>query len=232
VSSPRRFCRYELRTRDVAAAQAFYAAVLGERALSVVPLPPHVAAAGAPPHWLGYIAVDDVERAAQAFAERGATRLGPVRPMPQGGLCAVLRDPGSAIVALCTAPLAAAESEDVVWHHLNAADLAAARSAYCELFGWQLTSQVDLGAYGLFQQFAWAAGGRAVGAMSDIAERPAVHPHWLFYFGVSALDSALATVSAEGGSVIGPLVLPDGARIAVCDDPQGAAFALREHAMQ
>lgn len=223
-----RFSQYELRTRDVAAAHLFYSAVLGERALSIVPLPPHVAAAGAPPHWLGYIAVDDVERTAQAFAERGATRLGPVRPLQQGGQCAVLRDPGSAVVALCSPRPAAAPSEEVVWHNLNTADLEGASAAYRALFGWQLTDRLDLGELGVFQQFTWNAGGPNVGAISDITNRPGVHPHWLFHFAVDALEPAVATVCAEGGSVIGPMVLPGGQRIAVCDDPQGAAFALRE----
>ena len=224
------FCYYELRTRDVAAAQVFYAAVLGERTLSIVPMPPPVAAAGAPPHWLGYIAVDDVERTAQAFAERGATRLGPVRPMAHGGQCALLRDPGSAVVALCTPLPALAESQDVVWQSLNTADLAAASAAYAELLGWQLTERLDGGAFGVFQQFAWHAGGPNVGSLSPIAHRPGVHPHWLFHFPVAAIDAAVAAVKGAGGTAIGPIESPGGARIAVCEDPHGAAFALQQRA--
>jgi len=45
---------------------------------------------------------------------------------------------------------------------------------------------------------------------------------------VAALDAAMAAVQAAGGSVLAPISLPDGARIAVCDDPQGAAFVLRQ----
>lgn len=228
MSIVKRFCHYELRTRDVAAAEAFYAAVLGQRALSIVPLPPHVAAAGAPPHWLGYIAVDDVERAAQAFSERGAARLGPLRPTAYGGQCALLRDPGSAVVAVCTPPPAAAESRDVVWHHLNTADLSAASAAYRELLGWQLTEPLDGGALGVVQHFAWRASGPDVGSISAIANRPGVHPHWLFHFAVAELDAAVETVKAARGTVIGPMELPGGERVAVCDDPQGAAFALQE----
>ena len=64
--------------------------------------------------------------------------------------------------------------------------------------------------------------------MADIAGRPGVHPHWLFHFRVAALEPALAAVRAAGGLVLDPLTLPNGARIAVCDDAQGAAFALQE----
>jgi uncharacterized protein len=54
-----------------------------------------------------------------------------------------------------------------------------------------------------------------------------VHPHWLFHFQVPKLDEAVAAVRAAGGLVIGPFALPSGERMAVCDDLQGAAFAIR-----
>ena len=66
--------------------------------------------------------------------------------------------------------------------------------------------------------------------MSDIAGRPGVHPAWLFHFRVAAFEPALGAVRAGGGVVFGSFVLPGGARSAVCDDPQGAAFALLEAA--
>ena len=96
--------------------------------------------------------------------------------------------------------------------------------------GWQLTDAVDLGPQGRHHQFAWSPGGPSVGTMADIAGRPGVHPHWLFHFRVAALEPALATVRAAGGLVLDPVTLPSGARIAVCDDAQGAAFALQEGA--
>jgi hypothetical protein len=63
-----------------------------------------------------------------------------------------------------------------------------------------------------------------VGAIGDIAGRPGVHAHCLFFFEVDAIEAARAT----GRVVLDPLVLPNGKRICVCDNPQGAAFALRE----
>jgi hypothetical protein len=222
-----RFCRYELRTTNVAAARTFYAALLGEGGADIVSLPEEAARRGAPAHWLGHLGVDDVECAAGAFVERGSMRLGPTRPTADGGVVAIIRDPGSATVALATQP-AAPPRGDVVWHSLNTADLGRATACYGELCGWQLTDPLDLGALGVHRRFAWHAGGASVGSMADIAGRPGVHPHWLFHFGVAALDPALETVRAAGGVVVASLVLPDGTRIAVCDDPQGAAFALNE----
>ena len=63
--------------------------------------------------------------------------------------------------------------------------------------------------------------------MADLIARPGVHPHWLFHFSVAALEPAVAAVRAAGGVALDPVTLPNGARVAVCDDPQGAAFALQ-----
>jgi len=233
-----RFCRFELRTTDVAAARAFYAAVLGrhvgdgdgggdDHGEAVVTLPAEAAARGAPAHWLGHLGVADVEATARAFVERGATRLGPTRPARGGGEVAILRDPGGAVVALAT-PSAGPSPAGVAWHLLDTTDLSRASAAYRDVLGWRLAERIDRGALGVLQPFAWDASGASVGAMIDMAGRPGRHPHWLFHFGVAALEAALAAVAAGGGVVVARAALPDGARIAVCDDAQGAAFALME----
>lgn len=224
---PTRFERFELRTTDVAAARAFYTALLGEDVAEIVPLPAEAAARGARPHWLGHLGVDDVEGAARGFVERGATRLGPTRARSDGGEVALVRDPGGAVVALASRSATPSRLE-VVWHGLNTGDLARARTSYCELFGWQMTERRDLGPLGVFFEFGWAAGEASVGAMADITGRPGVHAHWLFQFGVVALTPALELVRARGGIVAGSFAPPGGPQIAVCDDPQGAAFALCE----
>jgi predicted enzyme related to lactoylglutathione lyase len=223
-----KFCRFDLRTTDADAARAFYARILEHDRSVIWPLHEQALARGARPHWLGRIGVDDVERAATAFVERGAVRLGPTQTMADGGQSAVLRDPGGALVAVGKPPPGAPASVDVVWHALNTNDVARATANYRELFGWAFTDRLDLGAQGAFQHFAWQAGGPNVGVIADVAARPGVHPHWLFFFEVDALEPVMAAILAAGGVVLDPIVLPDGARICVCDDPQGAAFALRE----
>ena len=74
--------------------------------------------------------------------------------------------------------------------------------------------------------FAWDDSGKSVGGMANTARAPEVHAHWLYCFPVADLDGALAKVSAKGGRALTPAVLPNGDRIAPCDDPQGAAFGL------
>jgi uncharacterized protein len=224
-----RFFEITLRTHDVDAARAFYASVLGGADFEVVRLHEQAVARGAPAHWLGLLDVDDVRAAVCAFVARGATALSPTWRNPAGLEGATLRDPGGALLGLARPPRAV-EGEDsgVAWHVLHTADVARAKVDYAELFGWELKAPIELGALGVFHPFSWVPGGEVVGVMGDISARPGVHPQWLFHFPVAALEPAMQTVRAAGGRVIGPLALPSGERVAVCDDPQGAAFALLE----
>lgn len=225
-----RFCRLELRTTDVVAALAFYARVIGDGhplAGAIVRLPSEAAARGAPAHWLGHIGVDDVESAARAFVDRGGTRLGPTRRRADGADVALLRDPGGAVLALATSD-ACPGGDGVVWHLLHTHDVPRAQASYAALFGWCFDAPIDLGARGTLHPFAWTADGANVGSFTEIGARLGVHPHWLFHFRVAALDAALDEVRAAGGLALPTIVLPSGDRIAVCEDPQGAAFALRE----
>lgn len=224
-----RFFHSTLRTSDVEAARAFYESVLGPVALDIVQLHEQAVARGARPHWLGFLDVDEVDRAAAAFAQRGATALGPKWVNPKGLEAAVMRDPGGAIVALAKPPFSmrAQEPRPVVWHLLNTADVKRAQADYGELFGWEFGAPVDLGSLGVSHPFAWERGGAPVGSITGIGARPGVHPHWLFHWGVASLDAAMEAVRTGGGVVIGPVTLPSGERVAVCDDPQGAAFGLQ-----
>ncbi len=215
-----------LRTTDVEAAGAFYDAVLARRGDGIVSLSEAAVARGARPHWLGHISVAELGGAklmAGRFMELGAARLGPAIGADE---VVVLRDPGGAVVALADA--SAESSADVVWHQLNTREPARAAANYCALFGWSLTARLALGELGEHESFAFGNGEVSVGAISDVEGRPEVHAHWLFFFAVPSLNAAVERVRAHGGLVIGPIELPNGLRLAACDDPQGAAFGLIE----
>src|SRR6185436_18530118 len=92
------FFQVTLRTLDAAAAKAFYASVFGAGVeLDIVPLHEQAIARGAKPHWLGFIDVGEVDRAAVFFSQRGSTAYGPKWINPIGLEAAVLRDPGGAM---------------------------------------------------------------------------------------------------------------------------------------
>jgi predicted enzyme related to lactoylglutathione lyase len=231
----KRFFEVYLRTLRVDVATEFYRSVLGAPPRNVFPLHERALARGARPHWLGFVDVGDVDDASVRFVERGAVAMGAKWVNPEGLEAAYLRDPGGAMMALAKpSPRQRDTSDrgvpDVIFHSLNTPDVERAMANYRELFGWDFRAPLDLGALGTFHPFGWERGGDEVGVFSDIANRSGVHPHWIFHFRISGLDDAIARVRTEGGLALDPIDLPNGDRIAVCDDNQGAAFALHEPA--
>ncbi|MEZ4335305.1 MAG: VOC family protein [Sandaracinaceae bacterium] len=218
-----------LRTTDVEAAERFYEAVLGVKPAGVMPLHERAIARGAPPHWLGFVDVGDVDAAVADVVARGFTSLGPKWTNPEGLQAAYVRDPGGAVLALAKPPARplAPSVPPAVYQSLDTPDVAGAIAAYGELFGWRFDDPLHVEGHA-FHPFAWEAGSPRVGVFGDSTRRPGIHPHWTYFFAVEALDAAVARVEANGGVSVGILALPGGDRIAVCDDPQGAAFALYE----
>jgi predicted enzyme related to lactoylglutathione lyase len=216
-----RFQRFLLRTTDLPGARTFYEGLLEGGCPDIDALPEAALARGARPHWLGHVGVPDVNATLTAFLGRGATRLGPPSATP------ILRDPGGAILAL--APVSRhAVREDVVWDQLMTSSLERAMTDYAELFGWTVGTSTERDGLGPYQLFAWEAGGDATGSMASLVGRAGVHPQWLYFFRVADLDAAATKTEKAGGLVLRPGALPNGKRVAVCDDPQGAAFGLIE----
>ena len=250
LNAPGRFAWYELMTTDVAAAQAFYAEVLGWRAQDastselpytlfsagtarlggLMPLPEDAKKMGATPRWMGYVGVDDVD----ASAER-ITRLGGAIYVPPTnsniGRIAIVADPQRAIVALIEGmqprqpqPVELDALGRVGWHELLAEDWATAFTFYSELFGWQ-KADTELGPTDTYQLFS--SGEETIGGIfTKRAAEPI--PYWLYYFNVEDIDAAVARVKSCGGQILeGPIEVPEGSWIIRCIDPQGAIFALQ-----
>lgn len=241
------FVSYDLRTPDLEAAQAFYTGLMGWRVERVgearvfvagprrvgglMALPERARAQGAPAHWLGHIGVEDVEASARRMVALGGQVLGPVQQPAPGQRVAVIRDPQGAVFAMSSG-----RSDEgvgaVAWHELNTTDREHAWACYSELFGWRATGTTELGSpLGAYQLFTWDGAGRDVGGMVNTARLPSIHTHWLFYLTVEDLEASLQTLRALGGRVLnGPMQVPSGDRVAQCEDPQGAALALRQSA--
>lgn len=235
----RMFCRYDLRTTDPDAARRFYSEIVGlefgagsvdeASSLAVWPLHEQARARGAPAHWLGSIAVSSLETTLGQLLEAGGERLGPSIVRNDGSVSANLRDPSGAVVALRQGGRAS-PAAPVAWHQLHTRDAHAAWALHSELFGWTHTESFgapDL--VGDHRMFAWTGTRISVGSMANTARWPGVHAHWMFYFRVPDLDAALARAQASGARPVSrPMVLPNGDRLAPCDDPQGAAFGFYE----
>ena len=112
---------------------------------------------------------------------------------------------------------------------LNTNDVTTAMSNYRDLFGWVIAESPSLGPHGTLYEFSWSVTAQELaGAMADIAGRPLVHPHWLFFFEVAFLDFAMTAICRAGGTAMDPVEGPSGVRISICEDPQRAAFGLLE----
>lgn len=238
------FCRYSLRTTDPDAARAFYSEVVGlnlppggsedASLLEVWLLHERARSRGAPAHWLGHIGVTDVEATVARLVEHGSERLGPTVVTNDGTAYATFRDPFGAVVAVRASAQAPAHLP-VTWHQLHTTDLDRAWAIYAELFGWKHTETLDVAdPVGGHRIFAWGDTDRgadgdaekSVGSMANTARWQGVHAHWLYHFAVADLDASLAKARAHGGRVLSPIALPNGDRLAACEDPQGAAFGL------
>jgi predicted enzyme related to lactoylglutathione lyase len=244
------FVWYELVTTDVEAAKAFYAGVVGwgtrdapmggstyslltagdAPVAGLIKLPAEAAKAGAPPQWIGYVGVGDVDAAAGLVKQLGGSVHIPPTDLPNISRFSIIGDPQMATLGLVKGREGGSKPSakpgglgHIGWHELLAADLEKAFDFYSELFGWQ-KSNANTGSMGTYQQFS--AGVETIGGMFA---RPEMSPmsSWLYYFCVADIEAAVKRAAAGGGQIFyGPVSVPGGARIAHCMDPQGALFAL------
>lgn len=186
---------------------------------------------GQPPAWMTYISVEDADSIASRVSEAGGSVL--VEPMSvlDYGRMAVLADPTGAVFGVWQPGRnigsdVIREAGAVAWNELNTRDPEAARSFYGDVFGWTFEEEEfeNAGTYTTIRM-----GEDTVGGLLDITERvpEEVPNHWLVYFAVDDADATLATAKDRGGTVaFGPMDIPRVGRIAVVQDPFGAAFAV------
>lgn len=240
----------DLSTPDPGGAAAFYGALLGwegeqtpagpdatywmmrvggRDVAGMSALPEQQRAAGAPPYWLSYVAVDDADAVAARAAELGGEAVLPAFDVLAAGRMAVLRDPQGAWLAVWQPKehIGAGlvnEPGAMVLNQLNTGDPDAAARFYSGLFGWTVTQVAAE------PQAYWGIhnGETLNGGMMALPPGLPAPPHWLVYFTAADLDAAAATVAREGGAVVVPPMAVPGGRILVAGDPQGATFALFE----
>ena len=197
----------------------------GHTVAAIAPQPPEMAAAGAPPMWNTYLAVDSVDEAAAKVGPAGGTiAMEPFDVMDAGRMAFVL-DPSGAPVALWQAnqhigATLVNEPGTVVWNELIT-DNPAALPFYEQVLGLTTTTtEMGEGKYTMFQ-----VGGKEVGGTMP-PQTAGMPNHWHVYFAVADADAAAAKIRELGGSVVaGPFGTPIG-KMAVVTDPQGAAFSI------
>ncbi|MCA9671661.1 MAG: VOC family protein [Myxococcales bacterium] len=253
------FCWIELGTNDIDAALDFYRQIYGWTKREV-PMPgnaggtytmllvddreiggvhvlgPHEKAAGVPPHFGTYVAVDDVDAGAADIQAAGGKVLAEPFDIPNIGRMAVAQDPTGATFSIwlnSSAHRGAAKLERNTvgtncWNELITDNIDRAGSFYSKVFGWQPKFSEMNG----FQYTQLMIEDLPVAGM--MAKSPEMGPMpstWVSYFVVDSADDKVALAEKIGGRVYVPAMDIDGVgRFAWIADPQGAVSGLLQPA--
>jgi uncharacterized protein len=245
-----RFLWFDLVTTDPTAAISFYTKLVGWETQTwpgevpytmwtangaplggVVTHTPDALKAGAPPHWYAHISTLKVDGAVATATKLGGRVLVPAKDIPSVGRYAILRDPQGAVFAAYAPDSPPPERTgqvpigDFMWQELNTSDAVAGFDFYHAIFGWDHTSQMDMGKDGIY--YMYGRNGEALGGMYTLPaayKRPSA---WLHYIRVPDVDRSALQIPKLGGTVTMPAMdVPSGSRILQGTDPQGGAFAL------
>ncbi|HET9811228.1 MAG TPA: VOC family protein [Sphingomicrobium sp.] len=250
------FIWYELMTPDPEGAKMFYDAVVGwtvgepiagpveyrmigrsdgGNAGGMLRLTDDMARHGARPIWLGYIHVEDVDKAVSTTEAAGGKVYMTASDIPYVGRIAMVSDPqGASFYLMKPTPPAGNpdatsdvfspdQPQRVSWNELNTSDPDAARSFYGEMFGWTSDDFMPMGELGEYR--FWQHHGVPLGAVCGLMGQS--QPKWRYYFRVPSIARAKDAVAQAGGKVTnGPHEVPGGDYVVIGIDPQGAEFAL------
>ncbi len=237
---PGSFCWIELATNDTAAARAFYTELFG---WSVNEMPMggedvytiflkdgldaaamHGHTAGAPPNWLSYVAVENVDQSTAKARELGGSVLAGPMDVSEAGRMVVLADDQGAAFALWQPNQNKGvgvrdEPNTLCWNELQGRDIDAAKHFYPPLFGWRMKESDEY--------TEWHLGENAVGGLLLSQAPPEVPPFWMPYFAVEDCDAATAKALTLGATaLVSNMDIEHVGRFSVLTDPQGAVFAM------
>jgi predicted enzyme related to lactoylglutathione lyase len=180
--------------------------------------------------WLGYLSVEDVDRAAAFNGTNGGEIV--VGPLDLGewGRAAAITDPQGAVVGLIRSRLGDPDDSirrgvgEVVWNELLAEDDMAAADFYTGLAG---LDRVDDQRTGGVYRIMRSQGRDRAGIMLRPAED--YDPVWLTHFGVADVSEAARKAAALGGDVlIAPSPEIRNGLMALVTDPNGAVLVLHQ----
>ena len=111
------------------------------------------------------------------------------------------------------------------WADTSQPDPEAATEFYSGLFGWEFQDSMPPDSAGSY--FIASLKGKAVAAVGAQPEGAPPEPMWNTYISVASADETAKKVRDAGGTIISePFDVMDAGRMAVCMDPEGAAFCI------
>lgn len=235
-----KFVWFELETRDVAAAQAFFGEVLGWRTRSQPAgetAYEMIEVAGQPiggyrklhtrsdPHWASFISVAELDEAIARAKGAGSRHIGEVLETPGVGTMVDIIDTVGAKVHLVTRrggdlPERTPPPGAFLWTEMVTRLPDRAVDFYRTVFGYDV-KPIEMPAGGTYYLLETGAVGRAGVLHRDTS------PQWLPYVHVTDCDRTLERALRMGATaMLPPTDLPQVGRYAVMSDPQGADLAI------
>lgn len=246
---PGKFVWADLVTDDVPVARQFYAqlfgwtfrdagsysiAANGERPVSGIFQRPRPRDRVAQPRWFGYISVADLEQAQREVSQGGGRVLAAPRQVPERGEQAVFADPEGAVFGMVESSSGdpedfLAEPGDWIWIQLLSRDAREAAEFYRDVAGYEV---IENAATDRSSDYVLASDGYARATVRTISSaRPELQPTWLPFVRVKSVGESLALAKRLGGkALLEPKPELFEGRVAVVEDPTGAAIGLYEWA--
>lgn len=248
------FIWYELTTPDVDAAKKFYPRFTdwgtqpfdndytmwttgGVPMAGIFRLTDEMRQQGVPPNWMPYVESRDVDETARKAASLGGQIVAGPGDIPNVGRYAVVQDPQGAMFGVYKSinQSRAWDGTPVLgrfsWHELMTTDAAKAFDFYSALFGWEKTSEMDMGGGEMYTMYG-TQGQMYGGIFNRPPEMAGMHPFWLVYIHVKDVGEAVSRATKAGATVQRPRMDVPGGTIAILGDPQGAGFALHDVSAQ
>ena len=118
---------------------------------------------GAPPHWLGHVAVEDADETAEKVKAGGGTIYFGPSDIPDIGRFFVFADPQGAVLsafASSSPPEGPPAEGTFAWDELATSDVDGAKKFYGDVFGWT-SKDMDMGGGMIYTIFERPGGGEA-----------------------------------------------------------------------
>jgi len=242
---PGKFVWFECVTPDAKKAQAFYGEVLGWK-VEGAPMGDFTyeiikagdtqfggyaqPQGGAPPHWIGYLSVDDVDAVAKKVVALGGKIVDQPSDIPTVGRMARVADPLGARFNLFRSEMGDPADDPgapVQWMEMTTKDEARSLAFYQQLLGYD-DETMEMGPGAKYHMLKKGDAPRAGLMKSPQPEIPTV---WTPYFKTDNCDAAVDRAKRSGGTIAMPGTdIPGVGRFAVIVDPLGAAFGILQPA--
>lgn len=238
-----RFVWHELHTGDRRGALDFYCMLLGWQTREILlDEEPYglcfregrdhagVVRSTSPPHWLPYLAVEDVDACAARAERLGGRVVRPPAEIRNIGPFAVLADPQGATFAVHRHATPQPVESDMppfgafCWDDLMTTEPAQAAAFYASLFGFAIEA-VDMGPSGTHRILS--RGKRPTAGILPLPVDAAPVARWLTYIHVKDVDRTLRNAREIGATVeVDGRDIPGVGRFGALSDPTGASFAV------